>query len=145
GNDFARLTAYGAVDEAGAMHDSEATGVVTAALQARQVIYVEQPDMRDTVTRVLGAMGADVRSLLTTRDNLEMELAIAFENERLTSSQRRGFYSRPRRYTIPVVWPDFLAGRMPAAIGGGVHQPGSSESEWVTFVAATTQLRTLEA
>ena len=143
GNDFARLGAYGAVDEAGAMHRSDATGVVTAALQARQVIYVEQKDMRDTVTRVLGAMGADVRSLLTTRDVLEMELAIAFENERLNSFQYRGYYSRPKRYTLPMSWPDFLAGRLPAQLGGGVYQAGSTESEWVTFVAATTQLRTL--
>lgn len=144
GNDFARLAAYGAIDEVGAMHGSTATGVVTSALQARQVIYVEQDDLRDTVTRVLGAMGEGVRRLLTERDVLELELAVSFENERVNSFQHRGYYSRPKRTTLPVHWPEVLAGRMPSQISGGVNQPGSTDSEWVTFITTTTQLATLE-
>lgn len=144
GNDFARLRAYGSIDETGAIHDSDATGVVTAALQARQVIYVEQDDLRDTMTRVLSAMGPAVQKMLSDRDVIELEMAIAFENERLNSFQHRGFYSRPKRFTLPVNWEEFLAGRMPPQLAGGMYQAGSTESEWVTFVAATTQLRTLD-
>lgn len=144
GNDFARMRAYGSIDEVGAMHDSDATGVVTAALQARQVIYVEQDDLRDTMTRVLSAMGPAVQRMLSERDVIELEMAIAFENERLNSFQHRGYYSRPKRFTLPVKWEEFLSGRMPPQLAGGMYQAGSTESEWVTFVAATTQLRTLE-
>lgn len=144
GNDYARMAAYGAIDEVEALKRSDTTGVVTAALQAREVIYFEQDDLRDTVTRVLTALGPQVQQMLSQRDILELELAIAFENERVNSFQHRGFYSRPKKSTIPLDWGDFLSGNMPAAFGGGVHSPGSESAQWVTFVAATTQLRTLD-
>ncbi len=140
GRDFASEPAFPSIDERHRLGWSRSTGVVTSALQAREVVYLSRRDVGASVDDLLSGAADQLARSLTDEGVIGVRSAIAGERQRLSGLVTRGRLGEPRRYSVQMNWARFLSGELPPAFSA---ESMGDDGRWVTFAVATTQLRTL--
>jgi len=141
GRDYASEPAFPSIDERNRLGWSRSTGVVTAALQAREIVYVSRRDVGASVEDLLSGAVDQLARSLSDEGVIGVNSAIVGERQRLSGLVSRGRLSEPRRYAVQMNWARFLSGELPPAFGA---ESMGDDGRWVTFAVATTQLRTLK-
>lgn len=141
GRDFADEPAFPSIDERERLGWSTNTGLVTTALQAREIVYISRHDLGASVGSLLEASAGPLSRTLDDAGVIGVNSAIAGEHQRMSALVSRGRLSEPRRYAVNMHWARFLSGELPPAFSADSM---GDDGRWVTFAVATTQLRTLK-
>ncbi len=141
GRDFASEPAFPSIDQRRRLGWSRATGLVTTALQAREIVYISRRDLGASVGQLLEASAGQLTRTLDDEGVIGVNAAIAQGHQRMSALVSRGRLSEPRRYAVRMNWERFLTGELPPAFSA---ESMGDDGRWVTFAVATTQLRTLK-
>lgn len=141
GRDFAREPAFPSIDERERLAWDRSTGVVTAAVQAREIVYLSRRDVGASVGDVLSGAEGELARSLSDEGVIGVSAAIAQERQRFSGLVSRGRLGQPRRYAVRMNWARFLSGELPPAFSADSM---ADDGRWITFAVATTQLGVLK-
>ncbi|MFI4897740.1 MAG: hypothetical protein ACIARR_07935 [Phycisphaerales bacterium JB059] len=140
GRDFARGPAFPSINGGGRLTWDRSTGVVTTALQAREIVYLSRRDVGASVGDLLSGADAELARSLSDEGVIGVNAAVAAERQRFSGLVSRGRLGQPRRYAVRMNWRRFLSGELPPAFSADSM---ADDGRWITFGVAATQLGVL--